>query len=544
MSDWFGEDEDLGPIYIYFREVNKDESLNEDTIDTEEKKERFMDVLQSFDNQMKSHDFSQLDLNANPENWIKSIVDSYPEVQTMICQSLINNFSDSLHTRQREEGKYTLLIVVKDSIYICHTDADAKTVSTDMEVITRLLDIDNVDKLINFRKKNDGIEVRHYEKHRSKSLSDWLGLPKGHIAYGDAGNVKIYTQIGNATAAFEFSRSEFEEKFITKRNFKIENDSLMTPDGSRPIEQIKLGRNIYEEPREFKQEFYTLFYDINLYVNRYDELMSSMDIYDKKVLDYEDEVSAPTADSRYLVKENDKFDILFCNSDIQLSNGFMESILERWMNNTQVKLFHAGGQFSQEAVVIGSLEIHNEELEIGESILDTVEEIYELARNTYSGEPIRFIFLYLIFSILENSSEEPLSHFFDQMKEHFISKIDVNGSIIEEENGLLEFKDRDWFVNKDKDELAEDIVSETQGESKILIGGINEQFQSITPLSRSRFKSDKVNSIKENVLDQEDDIDRAEFDCLPLEDDQCLLLFMVSRSETDVNLGSLFDNHE
>jgi hypothetical protein len=211
MSDWFGEDEELGPIYIYFRQVNKDESLNEDTIDTEEKKERFMDVLQSFDNQMKNHDFSQLDLNANPENWIKSIVNSYPEVQTMICQSLINNFSDSLHTRQREEGKYTLLIVVKDSIYICHTDADAKTVSTDMEVITRLLDIDNVDKLINFRKKDDGIEVRHYEKHRSKSLSDWLGLPNGHIAYGDAGNVKIYTQIGNATAAFEFSRSEFEE---------------------------------------------------------------------------------------------------------------------------------------------------------------------------------------------------------------------------------------------------------------------------------------------------------------------------------------------
>jgi len=161
--------------------------------------------------------------------FVDKLLDAYPDHDEAFCTSLINDFSDSMKTRAREPGKYAVLILYDDSLVLCHTDSEEMTITKGAEVLERLLDSDNVDKYARFRQTDDGIEVLQFERSVSKSFSEFLGLNPEEIAYEEAGDIKIFTEIDNSTVRFEFGQDEFEQKFIVGGDYDLFTEILETP---------------------------------------------------------------------------------------------------------------------------------------------------------------------------------------------------------------------------------------------------------------------------------------------------------------------------
>ena len=204
----------ISPIYVYYREILRLPIIA--SITEPDQIHNFNDVLDGFEYQTGIHDFEDLDMEPNPVMMIESIFDSYPDHNDQQSAMLVNDFCSSMQTSARQEGKYAVLVVTGDSIFTCHTDSKQKSITKDIDVIERLLDTDNVNKYAEFRQGEDGMSVRHYEKHKTKSLSGWLGIQDSEIAYKDAGEVDIFTEIDNSTVAFQYDRDEFADKFLVR----------------------------------------------------------------------------------------------------------------------------------------------------------------------------------------------------------------------------------------------------------------------------------------------------------------------------------------
>jgi len=101
-------------------------------------------------------------------------------------------------------------------------------------------------KYVEFREQNDSRIVRHYERHRTESLSGWLGIEGAEISYRDAGEVQIFTEIDDSTVSFQYGRDEFEEKFLLPEGgFELVENVLRTPPGTEyGVQEVKFGRRM------------------------------------------------------------------------------------------------------------------------------------------------------------------------------------------------------------------------------------------------------------------------------------------------------------
>ncbi len=172
------------PVYLRYKEVQGHE-LTEQTLTSETKVQNILEVIKGLDRQTKSSSVAtDVELDANPDMWISHLLDNYPDPPEIFDSSLINNFCDSLYTSARQAGKYAVLLVVANSVIICHTDSKEKTITTEADVLERLLDTDNVDKYVRFKRERDGINAYHFERNQnSKSFSEWLGIQPEEIAF-------------------------------------------------------------------------------------------------------------------------------------------------------------------------------------------------------------------------------------------------------------------------------------------------------------------------------------------------------------------------
>jgi hypothetical protein len=221
-----------GPVFIYYKQI-QDESLKSRSLTETDVIRSFRSVIDGFDRQTGLHKMSDVDLDDNPEMLIERLFDSYPDRDEMAGTMLLNNFCNNMETSARQSGKYAILVVMGDSIFVCHADSAEKTITKDADVIERLLDTDNVDKYAEFRQGDEEeIRVRHYERQPTKSLSGWLGIQEHEIAYGDAGDIKIQTEVDGATCTFQFTKDEFVEEIQQGEEFEIVNELFKTPSGN------------------------------------------------------------------------------------------------------------------------------------------------------------------------------------------------------------------------------------------------------------------------------------------------------------------------
>lgn len=524
--------DDRGPMHFYFREIQSG-NLRKWTFEDETQIDNILEVIDGLERKTNSHAFTQLDLDDNTGMCITNLLETYPDFNEDFCNLLINNFSKSMMTRAREAGKYAVLIVFEESVVICHADTEEKTITKDADVIERLLDTDNVAKYARFRDTDNGRDVLHYERHLSKSFSDWLGLKPAEIAYEEAGEIKIHTKIDGSLAQFEYEQEEFEKKFVIDKNFELVGGILRTPNEKYPVKHIEFGRRKYDTVDEFMQTFYSLYYGLNHYKSEYEAIAESITPHVSRVIDHESKVTKgePNGETQ-VIKDDSEFRILFADKNIDLSASWRLELSKAFRNGDVVQMHHAGLPLSEEPTKIGYFEVYNT-LDVNEK---RINQLYAITQEAGRGKHLTNIISYVIFYTASQWSPSPISHFFEQMAQSFEDDLDAEGMILRDEDRIVEFKGRDWIVDEDDDPLARKITEEIQSGAKLVFIGIEEEEQRIRPVNRNKFDSERNGRIRDAVRELNGHHDSIQLSSLPLGGGECLLFVYSVREDQTFNL--------
>jgi hypothetical protein len=459
-------------------------------------------------------------LDDNPELWIRQLLDNYPDPPTIFDSSLINNFCDSFYTSARQPGKYVVLVVVANSVIICHTDSKEKTITTDADVIERLLDTDNVDKYVRFKKERDGVRAYHFERNQNtKSFSEWLGIQQNEIAFEEAGDVKIFCKQKGSTCIFQFPREEFVDKFLLDETHTLVSGIFRFPDGDEfPVDQVKLGRRTFDTIDEFLQQFYNIYYDLQTYRTKYGNLTESLEAWQEVIIDHKSKLTKGVNGEPILKKQHEEFQIVFADQLIDLSASWRLELLSAFIEGDETHLYHVGSEFTKEPVAIGPFHFYNE---AEDQDIGRINDLYEIISNFDTGDTMANIVSYVIFDTASEWFDGPTSHFFGQLQQKCIENLDAEGVVTPDEGDTIEYKSRDWFNGVENNVIADRITKEIQNGTTLLIGGIENE-QRICPLSRNRFDPDRDDDIRKELRNKNGNHSTINFSTLPVREDECL----------------------
>ena len=533
--------EDYSPVYLYYRGL-QEEKLRDKSLTTDTEIRNFNEILSQLERQTGEHMLEDINIDKNPKLFLKNLLQGYPENNSTFSSALINNFCDSLKTRAREKGTYAVLIIMENSVIVCHTDAKEKTVTKDANVIERLIDADNVGRYVRFIKnKNDEIRVQHYERRLpiSDSLSEWLGLEKNELSFREIGDIKIFTEIDDSTAVFQYTREEFEQKFLAEdSNYNLTGDKFSTPNDQYPVSSYKIDRESFDTVEEFKERFNTLYYDIKSQKRRYDDIANSLDSWIDPVYDKGDKVVKGSDENILVSKSHDELEILYAHSQIQLSASWKLKLAKNFRNGSELRLWHAGMSYEEPPTQIGGFVIQNS-IGIDDCIGPTLHQLAEYIRGDSSGSFISDVLSYVLFTSLGRWAESPISHFFDQMSEKFEENIESKGMVLDEENGVIEYKSSEWLPESN-DKLAEEIVEEADNDLKMIIVGVDEIESKCRPINGNQFKSDRNRNIASKVEKLNQTIEHCLVHTVPIEGNESLLVAVtIKDADEGLDLGML-----
>lgn len=518
---------DNNPFYVYSKEV-KGKEIRDKKITNEENKEKVLNVIESLLDTGSKKYMEELDLSDNCVDLINSILSKYPDVKRKDVVFLLRDFTDAMYTSMRQEDKYAIAIVMKDSLILCHSVFGEKTITPGWRVIERMVDKDNVTRYVYFELDKNRIKIKFYEHTKSLFLVDWLGLPENEAFYYLGGKNRFFTELHNSNLVFEFTDDDIERKILENGPFKIEKNQIILPEPIRRINitQIRVGKKIYKNTGDFIQDFLAKRYDIKYYQESYVALKSSLDPLTTRMIDDESEVRS--IDNRYLLKKrNDHFLILFCDKDIEIRKSFLEKIKTKILNREHLKIFHAGMIFNQYPIKINNLEIYNH-LELGSAgfLINYYDEIE--IKDTFDN-----IFLYLIFCILKQGNKNvPISHFLGELGNNIIDDINLTSKFVNLEN-KIEFKSRDFISGNNKEiikRLKGDIETKMQSSDfKVYILGADETTKKFEPIASSRWSDDRIGVI-ENKLKEEMQNLNLKIIKIPSQDgSECILACSVNK---------------
>lgn len=489
-----------GIIFVYSKKVNdnvikSDKKTGKVDID---KISKVVNTLLSFG---KSKFLDELELNQNCTDWITSILLEYPAINERDVKELLNDFTDSMNTRMREEEKYAICIIASQFIILCHSRFGEETITPKWEVIERMLDKDNVLRYVFFERTEGRIGVIFFEDIPSVFFADWLGIPAKEAFGYLGGKNKFWGEVDGANIVFEFTDDDFEKKFFDEneeKKFKIQENQLILPNPVQyiPLVQIRVGRQPYDNVGDFIQDFLAKRYELSFYQEAYNKLNSSLnaELWTKKVID--DKFEVRDSNRNVLVKKtNTKCFIIFANSQIEIRPSFLSEIKSKLLNNEPIRIFHAGGRVPEVPLKIKNLEIFD--------LLDKKcsNILLDYFSNLQIKDDLENIFLYTLFRLLslENSSK-PISFFLRNLANCIISNIDFSNKFANVEDDVLELKSRDFVSGDNKqivDNLTRDIKTKIQrSRFKVYVLGASEDTKDFEPLPISKFSDDRLRGIE------------------------------------------------
>jgi hypothetical protein len=262
-----------------------------------------------------------------------------------------------------------------------------------------------------------------------------------------------------------------------------------------------------------------------------------MEVYQSTVFDQKTKITEGKHGRQLMEKHHDNFDVVFADKHIQLSAKWRVDLVNSFDENNEMYLFHAGHPFSKEPVEIGPLHLHNDlDMEYG----DKLNKLYSITQEAGTGEILSNVISYILYSVASEWVESPLCHFFDQISDKYENRLSAEGLVLRDEDDILEFKGRDWFAVEDDSKLAEKLTKEIQAETRLVIGGINEDEQKIQPLNRGEWKPERNDRIQEAVRKQNGNHDSITIRPMPLTSGDCLLFaFTVRESDSGADLSLL-----
>lgn len=514
------------PIYVFSKKVN-DSQITQNKITRNSDSQKIGNVVASLKNLGKIKLAAELDLKQNCRSWITSILKQYPEINDRDVTEVLNDFTDSMNTRMREEEKYAICIIDSSTVILCHSVYGEETITPTCEVINRMLDKDNVLRYVYFENDKNDVKTIYYEETPSLFFANWLGINEKEAFEYLGGKNRLCGEINGTSFVLECTDDDFDKKFIQEKSFRIKDNQLILPSPIQniPLVMIKVGNKPYKESGDFIQDFLAKKYNLTHYQEEYTKIMNSLSVWSTKIID--DEHQVKTAQSKVLVdKTNTNFLIIFDNGSIEIRPSFLSKIKSKLLNNDSFRIFHAAGRLTETPLQIKNMEIYNE----------LNKNLATVLLNYYSSLKIKDgldnILLHVIFKVLclENRDKK-ISCFFEKLASALLSEINPVGSFVNGESELLEFKSRE-FVSGNNDgvvkNLSEDILTKMKySKNKIYVLGANESTKEFEPMSISKFSDSRIDDLKTKLI-AKTDIREIELLKVPINNAKdCLLILMI-----------------
>jgi len=488
-------------IFVFSKKV-KDVQVHHTRIEGARDVEKIKKVLSRLP-QGREKKLEEIEFRINPKNWILTLIDEYPsDVENEKMENLINDFTESMRTRMREEEKYAIGVLLRGGLILCHSVFGEETITPEWEVIPRMLDPDNVMRYAYFKIENaDSFQVKYYERYATDSFVEWLGLLQRDALYHFGGKYRIYTEISGVANIFELTDEEFEQWIEKHPEIKKSQIRLTTPIEILNITQIMVGKKKYDNPRDLLQDFYAEKYKIDYYQEQFREIVKSLEPYQYKFFDEKNRVVI-IKDGNIITKvekRNPNFDILFSTKNIELRESYLDDIFVRFINGEKMRIFHAGEKFSTTPLEIKSMEIWNT-LELNNLTQSAINYYQE---TNLQDKVLTRLLGFTIFALLDTQNQTThIYHFLEKLSKKFIEDIAPVGRISKLEDQVLEFKPEDYFIGKNEEiaeKLGEDLERKLKGSLyKIYLIGVEDN-GTINFLPDTRIKSDRLENIRQKI---------------------------------------------
>lgn len=498
------------PIFIYSKKV-KGRAIKSEKVDRTSDKKKISEVIDSLRILGKEKTLEDVDFGENCTRWVLDILSGYPTSNETSVDFLLNDFTDSMKTRSREEDKYAISIVSQNSLLLCHSRIGEQTITPFWKVAERMLDTDNVDRFVYFSREKDLIRINYFESSRSEFLVHWLGIPEKDAFYYLGGKNRIYVLICGMHCSLELSDDDIEEKFLREQILMIDRNQLLLPSEIRrlQIEQIRVGKKRYNSAADFLQVYLARRYELTYYQEEYEKLSNSLDPLTIRFIDDRDYlVKIESGNEKvHLTKKNPNFHILFAGKMksggvIEVRSSFANQIASEFLNAQKIRIFHAGMNMysSPRPLCIKTMEIYNE-LEL-DDLTYTFLEYYNETRPQDKSIDDALGYLSLLLA-QKACGDKPISYIFDTLMNEILPEIRVSDVLLQNENDVIEFKSRDFLVGKDREifeRISKDLVTKMESSSfKIYIFGVDEKFGRMEPLNSDRFSSDRIGHLERKI---------------------------------------------
>lgn len=518
----------MNPILTFTKRI-KDQSISSKEIKDIKDIAKVGEVIEKLENLsgIRSSNLSELGLRTNPKNWAKSVLLNFPDqINKQEMQYLIADFTDSMQTRMRMETKYALGILMQGRLVLCHSVYGEETITPEWKTIPRMLDSDNILRFVGFSNKDDDILVKYWEKEATGSFVEWLGLPRKQV-FLLGGNYKLRTEIDNFSVEFQMDDDEVGEWLAAHPEARDGYITLSSPIQRLNIKDARAGRKLYEDMRDFIQDYEAETFGMPKYHKEYRRIKTSslpllMKHYDEKerVVRVEGDDKTTEVD-----KSTPGFNILFADGEIEFRPSYLNEVVSKIQNKENQKIVHAGEKFASPPFVLGGTQIYNQ-IEVNNATRLLTDYYNE---TNLQDVNLNSLFLFAVFSLLScTNTRPPFSYVFRTIADNLIVNKSFNKRISKTEDGILEYKSRDVFSGKTEDivnDLADDIQVKLQtSPCKVYCIGIEDNGK-INPINPSRMRSDRVEKIRQGLIEK---IQGRNIHSMPvIQGDEGIILYLI-----------------
>ncbi len=483
---------------------------------------------------------------------------------------LLNNFTDHMRTRMKEEEKCAVGFVWKDSVFLAHTHCGATTVLIELIVKERLIDPHIIYRFVHFYKDNGEIKVRFYERNRSEFFREWLGLSREDYDYYDyQGQVRLICMAHGSEIEIRLSA----EKYLAiiegrDKDFHIDlnkGEIYLRFPGVLKIVRSKLGKREFKDIKELQKVFVVGgVFSIRDILDVIRKISSLRSFYNNNIVieDYPREVMITitlknTNNTQIITKATDDGSYLvFADGEkITIAEEYINELASRFINEEETRILFVPIEMikenafpfrivSHEPLIVGSFKIYNS--------LSLSKNLRELMRyyNSKIMLPIEvkiilgFTILYLISEELQARNDSSLnrqvsyvmSKLSREIMEYVAKFLSDKQKIMITEDVFFELKSADYVMGNNKEiikRLVDDLRKKlSKSQLKIYVIGVNEKNREIEPIPRSRFRDERIEKISNGISEEL----RKEFGdimikILPIElSDNRMILLMIAEA--------------
>ncbi|MFW5895452.1 MAG: hypothetical protein ACOCT9_01780 [archaeon] len=463
-------------------------------------------------------------------------------------EDLLSQFCDKLKKRQKEKGKYAMIVIFGESFLLAHIKTEEgisiSEEEGDIALIKRFLDTDNILSAALFEKKEDQIKFSHFTDTGSSSFRNFIGVSKRKF-YSRRKNVQIicfYEGKLGLRFKMEFTNEELEEKWLRENKINLSDSYLHINETSHQIKEIIWGNKTYGSVNQFKSEFKEYIYGLENQKKKYQDLKSLSEKrskYFNTIKDYEDRIEIVNDEIEVEEKGDlpDELYVVYADSNIDLDTSFSDKIFSRVMNGLPCSIYHPSSPVGSNELGIRDLNILNfNESDLTDEYKRFLTNLYDHIQNC-TGESVKRCLTLILFHLIAREANQ-------QFQEAIIQIINLNtGSprykdVVTtkemEVGGLIEYKDKDDLK---KDRAVESIIENIEKaldihKNKLFLWGINEETRRIEGLRKQMWGDDRVTILEKKTLEKlkqkETSIHDFKMINIPLDEgDYCILIGIV-----------------